>query len=58
MLLLLYLMRSPVFESVTLKAVATALSPLENVPLLKLVASTATESLDYYHRNHFYSSGS
>lgn len=58
MLLALYLMRSPVFDRYTLAFARRLGSGVERLPVLGALGGIIGETLLYYHRNHFYISGS
>ncbi|KAE9343838.1 hypothetical protein PF008_g9500 [Phytophthora fragariae] len=59
MALLLYLLRDPVFATVTKPAAGKAADVLDYVPLVgKLFRFGTTAVLDYYHQFHFYTSAS
>ncbi|EGZ17126.1 hypothetical protein PHYSODRAFT_500326 [Phytophthora sojae] len=59
MALLLYLLRDPVFATVTKPATGKAADVLDYVPLVgKLFRFGTTAVLDYYHQFHFYTSAS
>mmetsp|Transcript_8509 Transcript_8509/g.10216 ORF Transcript_8509/g.10216 Transcript_8509/m.10216 type:complete len:409 (-) Transcript_8509:415-1641(-) len=58
LLVLFYLMRSPVYDNYTLAFVHSIRSGLEKLPALGAIGGMIEETLQYYHRTHFYISAS
>jgi len=58
-LLVLYLMRAPLFDTLTLPAVQRVAARFSSIPAVgSTISNIMVETLMYYHRNHFYISGS
>lgn len=58
MLLMLYLMRTPFYDKYTLSWARTLQDSLKKLPFLNQLGNFVEDTLNYYHKVHFYNSGS
>mmetsp|Transcript_13433 Transcript_13433/g.17422 ORF Transcript_13433/g.17422 Transcript_13433/m.17422 type:complete len:409 (+) Transcript_13433:159-1385(+) len=58
LLVLFYLMRSPLYDNYTLAFIRSIRGGLEKLPVVGAIGGMIEETLQYYHKTHFYISAS